>query len=205
MSQLFGESHRRLQRRFDTERLADRIEQRLFREKMTEDDRCFIEARDMFFLATADAAGRPNCSYKGGDTGFVRVIDESTLVFPNYDGNGMYLSMGNVGENAHVGLLFIDFENQKRLRVNGVATIEEAASVSPPFPAAQFVVKVAVRQVFPNCPRYIHKMQRVEPSQFVPRPAVRTPVPGWKRMEWACDVLPAGDPARVPEDPESPR
>lgn len=204
MSQLFGENHRRLQRRFDTERLADRIEQRLFREKMMEDDRSFIERRDMFFLATSDPAGRPNCSYKGGDTGFVRVLDESTLVFPNYDGNGMYLSMGNVGENAHVGLLFIDFANQKRLRVNGVATLEEAASVSPPFPEAQFVVKVAVRQVFPNCPRYIHKMQRVEPSKFVPRPAVRTPVPDWKRMEWALDVLPADDPARISDEAAPP-
>ena len=205
MSKLFGDSHRQLQRQFDTERLADRIEQRLFREHITDDDRAFIERMDLFFLATADAAGRPNCSYKGGDPGFVRVIDPQTLVFPNYDGNGMYISMGNAVENPHVGLLFIDFENQKRLRVNGVAQIAAAGSVDPPYPEAQFVVKVSVRQVFPNCPRYIHKMQRIEPSKFVPRPAVRTPVPGWKRMEWACDVLPAGDPARVPEDPESPR
>jgi uncharacterized protein len=200
MSKLFGESHRRLQRRFDTERLADRIEERLFREKITAEDRAFIERMDMFFLATADAAGRPNCSYKGGDPGFVRVLDESTIVFPNYDGNGMYLSMGNVAENANVGLLFIDFENQKRLRVNGVATMDSSASVDPPYIESQFVIKVAVRQIFPNCPRYIHKMQRVEPSKFVPRPAVRTPVPGWKRMDWATDVLPAGDPALVPEE-----
>jgi hypothetical protein len=100
MSKLFGESQRQLQRRFDTERLADRIEERLFREKITAEDRAFIERMDMFFLATADAAGRPNCSYKGGDPGFVRVLDDSTIAFPNYDGNGMYLSMGNVTENA---------------------------------------------------------------------------------------------------------
>ncbi len=203
MSKLFGESHRRLQRQFDTERLADRIEQRLFREKLTDEDRAFVERVDMFFLATADAFGHPNCSYKGGDPGFVRVLDERTLVFPNYDGNGMYLSMGNAAENAHVGMLFIDFENQKRLRVNGVAEIDSAASVAPPYPEAQFVVRVTVRQVFPNCPRYIHKMLKVEPSKFVPRPAVATPVPGWKRMEWASDVLPAGDPARVAQEPDS--
>jgi hypothetical protein len=204
MSKLFGTTHRQLQRQFGTERLADRIEQRLFREHITDDDRAFIEKLDLFFLATADAAGRPNCSYKGGDPGFVRVIDERTLVFPNYDGNGMYLSMGNAAENPHVGLLFIDFENQKRLRVNGIAEIAAASSLDPPYMEAQFVVKVSVRQVFPNCPRYIHKMQRVEPSKFVPRPAVRTPVPGWKRMDWACDVLPAGDPARLPEEPQPP-
>ena len=199
MSTLFGDSQRQLQRQFDTERLADRIEERLCREGMTIDDRAFIERMDMFFLATADGAGRPNCSYKGGDPGFVRVLDEHTLVFPNYDGNGMYISMGNVMENDHVGLLFIDFENQKRLRVNGVARIEPSESLELPYPEAQFVVKVTVQQVFPNCPRYIHKLQLVERSKFVPRPALPTPVPGWKRMEWASDVLPAGDPARTPE------
>ena len=200
MSELYGDSHRRLQREFDTERLADRVEQRLFRAHLTNDDRAFIERLDMFFLATADAAGRPNCSYKGGDPGFVRVLDERTLVFPNYDGNGMYLSMGNAAENAHVGLLFIDFEQQQRLRVNGVAQIEPAESLESPYSEAQFVVKIMVRQVFPNCPRYIHKLQLVERSKFVPRPAQPTPVPGWKRTDWASDVLPARDPARLPEE-----
>src|SRR5579871_462095 len=204
MSRLYGESHRQLQRRFDTERLADRIEERLFREHVTDDDRAFIERVDMLFLATADAHGRPNCSYKGVDPGFVRVIDPRTLVFPNYDGNGMYLSMGNVLVNPSIGLLFIDFANQKRLRVNGVARIVPADSVDPPYPEAQFIVQVSVQQVFPNCPRYIHKQQQIEPSQFVPRPSVRTPVPGWKRMEWARDVLPGGDPACSPESSEPP-
>jgi uncharacterized protein len=202
VSILFGKSHRRLQREFDTERLADRIEERLFREFINADDRAFIERLDMFFLATADAAGRPNCSYKGGAPGFVRVLDPLTLVFPNYDGNGMYISMGNTLENSHVGVLFIDFENQKRLRLNGTASIVAANSVLPAYVEAQFVVKVAVRQVFPNCPRYIHKMQLVERSKFVPLSRIKTPVPGWKRTDWACDVLPAGDPARLPDDPK---
>lgn len=199
MSKLFGDSHRKLQREFDTARLADRIEERLCRDHITADDRAFIERLDMFFLATADAAGRPNCSYKGGDPGFVRVLDERTLVFPNFDGNGMYLSMGNTRDNPQVGMLFIDFENQKRLRVNGSAQIVPADEVQPQYPEAQFLVKVAVREVFPNCPRYIHKLQLVERSKFVPRAAVPTPVPAWKRMDWACDVLPAGDPAREPD------
>lgn len=200
MSKLYGESHRKLQREFDTERLADRIEERLFHENITPDDQVFIERMDMFFLATADAEGRPNCSYKGGDPGFIRVLDPRTLAFPNYDGNGMYLSMGNTLENPEVGMLFIDFENRKRMRLNGTARIEPASSVEPAYPEAQFVVKVKVRQVFPNCPRYIHKMQLVERSSFVPHAAVTTPVPGWKRSEWACDVLPANDPALRPDD-----
>ena len=122
-------------------------------------------------------------------------------MFPVFDGNGMYLSLGNASENPAIGMLFIDFENQKRLRVNGSATFAAADSVAPPYLETQFVVRVAVRQVFPNCPRYIHKMQRVESSKFVPRPGVRTPVPGWKRMDWAFDALPARDPARDPENP----
>ena len=199
MSKLFGDTHRQLQRDFDTERLADRIEERLFHEHLTPDDRAFIERMDMFFLATADSAGRPNCSYKGGDPGFVRVLDPATLVFPNYDGNGMYISMGNAVANNHVGLLFIDFANQKRLRVNGTVQIAPADSVTPTYPEAQFAVIITVKQVFPNCPRYIHKLQLVERSKFVPRATISTPVPGWKRMDWACDVLAAGDPARLPD------
>jgi uncharacterized protein len=200
MSKLFRPSHRALQQQFDTERLADRIEVRLFREALTDEDQSFITRLDCFFLATADADGFPNCSYKGGDPGFVRALDACTLVFPNFDGNGMYLSLGNARENPAVGMLFIDFENQKRLRVNGFASFAAADSVDPPYAEAQFVVRIAVRQVFPNCPRYIHKMLRVEPSKFVPRAGAPTPVPAWKRMDWACDVLPAGDPARDPEN-----
>ena len=200
MSTLYNESHRGLQGEFDTVRLADRIEERLLHQQITPDDRAFIERMDMFFLATADRAGRPSCSYKGGDPGFVRVLDSQTLAFPNYDGNGMYLSMGNTIENPEVGMLFIDFENRKRLRINGTARIEPANSVAPAYREAQFVMTVRVRQIFPNCPRYIHKMQLVERSQFVPREAIKTPVPGWKRSDWACDVLAANDPALEPEN-----
>ncbi len=196
MSKLYRSSHRALQARYDTARLADRIEATLFREQFTTEDRAFIERLDMFFLATADAEGRPSCSFKGGDRGFVRVSGAAELVFPCYDGNGMFLSMGNATENANVGLLFIDFESPKRLRVNGTAQLVPAESVSPPYFEAQFLVRVNVRQIFPNCPRYVPKLQRVEPSLFVPRAGTVTPVPGWKRMDWAKDVLPAGDPAR---------
>jgi predicted pyridoxine 5'-phosphate oxidase superfamily flavin-nucleotide-binding protein len=196
MSRIFGDRHRELQRRFDTERLADRIEERLVRDHLSDENRAFIESLDMFFLATADASGRPNCSYKGGDPGFVRVLDPRTLAFPIYDGNGMYLSAGNTLDNPHVGLLFIDFINRKRLRVNGAAQLAGTETLAPPYAEAQFIVRVAVREVFPNCPRYIHRLGAAERSEFVPRAGVTTPVPNWKRMDWAVDVLPAGDPAR---------
>jgi predicted pyridoxine 5'-phosphate oxidase superfamily flavin-nucleotide-binding protein len=153
---------------------------------------------DMFFLATADAEGRPQCSYKGGEPGFVRVLDATTIAFPNYDGNGMYLSMGNLAVNPHVGLLFIDFTAQRpsRLRLNGEASIDERDPLVDAYPGAQFVVRVRATQVFPNCPRYIHRMALVERSRFVPDAGGQQPVPDWKRTDWACDVLPADDPAR---------
>jgi len=202
MSTIYGTTHRALQREFDTERLADRIEQRLSRSALTDDDRAFVERLDMFFLATVDSAGQPTCSYKGGDPGFVRVLDPKTLAFPCYDGNGMFLSMGNIAAHAEVGLLFIDFASPKRLRVHGKARREPAGFAQPPWPESQFTVVVDVRQVFPNCPRYIHKQRIEEHSAFVPRAGVATPVPGWKRMDWAVDVLPASDPASDPDGGE---
>jgi predicted pyridoxine 5'-phosphate oxidase superfamily flavin-nucleotide-binding protein len=196
----YHDGSRRLQDRFDTRRLADRLDERFVqRGTIDADDRAFIERLDMFFLATADAAGHPQCSYKGGDPGFVRVLDERTVAFPNYDGNGMYLSMGNVLVNPHVGMLFVDFVSKRpsRLRVNGVARVDEHDPLLESWPGAQFVIRVDVVEVFPNCPRYIHRMALVERSSYVP-PADGTPppVPGWKRTDWACDVLPADDPAR---------
>lgn len=201
MKSMFHEGSRALQDRFNTRRLADRIEGRLVHDEIGEGDQRFIESVDMFFLATADAEGRPNCSYKGGAPGFVRVVDARTIAFPNYDGNGMYLSMGNVEKNAHVGLLFIDFERGSRMRLNGVASIDETDPLMSDYLEAQFIVRVRVREVFPNCPRYIHKLQRVEPSAFVPSAACETPVPNWKRSDWARDALPENDPARDPSKP----
>jgi predicted pyridoxine 5'-phosphate oxidase superfamily flavin-nucleotide-binding protein len=198
----YHEGSRQLQDQFDTRRLADRLDERFVQRRVIGDgDKAFIEARDMFFLATADAEGRPQSSYKGGEPGFVRVLDEKTIAFPNYDGNGMYLSMGNLLVNPEVGMLFIDFTGNppSRVRVNGTASIDDADPLLSEFEGALFVIRVRVREVFPNCPRYIHRMQLVERSKFVPRADCAPPVPGWKRKEWARDVLPAGDPAREDE------
>jgi predicted pyridoxine 5'-phosphate oxidase superfamily flavin-nucleotide-binding protein len=199
MTSTYHRGSRRLQDRFDTRRLADRLDERFVQAAVIDaDSRAFIERMDMFFLATADAEGQPQCSYKGGDPGFVHVLDEHTIAFPNYDGNGMYLSMGNLLVNPQVGMLFIDFtaERPSRLRLNGVASIDERDELVSAWPGAQFVVRVAATQVFPNCPRYIHRMALVERSRFVPREQRTVPVPEWKRTDWACDVLPADDPAR---------
>jgi predicted pyridoxine 5'-phosphate oxidase superfamily flavin-nucleotide-binding protein len=192
---LFNEGSRGYQDRFDTRRLADRIDERLVRDWIDDDDRAFVERCDMLFLATADAAGRPQCSYKGGEPGFVRVVDKHTIAFPNYDGNGMFLSAGNALVNPHVGLLFISFEERKRMRLNGVAEHVGDDPLLAEFPEAQFLWRVRATEVFPNCPRYIHRYQLVERSRFVPKTGCDTPVPEWKQREWARDVLAADDPA----------
>ena len=189
----YHEGSRALQDRFGTRRLADRLDEKfLARGVIDSDDRAFIERMDMFFLATADAAGRPDCSYKGGDPGFVRVLDERTVAFPNYDGNGMYRSLGNALRHPDVGMLFVDFtaERPARLRLNGSASIDDDDPLTATYAGAQFVVRVTVREVFPNCPRYIHRMALVERSPYVPHAGERAPEPEWKRADWARDVVP---------------
>ena len=199
MSGIYHEGSRELQDRFDTRRLADRLEQVKVHDSFTPADREFIAALDMFFIATADESGQPTCSYKGGDPGFVRVVDDHTVAFPNYDGNGMYLSMGNLRVNPSVGLLFIDFERQRRMRVDGTATVRLDDELIAEYPEAQFIVRVQARRIYPNCPRYIHHYALVERSRFVPHARETTPVPAWKQTDWASDVLPANDPARTAE------
>ncbi len=194
----YHDGQRHFQDRYDTRRLADRIEKVLHRDHIDDADRAFIERADMFFLATADAEGRPQCSYKGGEPGFVRVLDERTIAFPNYDGNGMYLSAGNARVNPNVGLLFIDFELRRRMRLNGVASQAGDDPLLAEWPEAQFVWRVEAREVFPNCPRYIHEYRLVERSRFVPKSECETPVPRWKTEEWSRDALPEGDPAADP-------
>jgi hypothetical protein len=195
MSDIYHDGNRRLQDQFDTRRLADRLLD-IVTDSIDAHGKAFIEQRDMFFLATVDEEGRANCSYKGGEPGFVRVLDEHTIAFPNYDGNGMYLSMGNVLETRQVGLLFIDFEDQWRMRLNGEATIDAHDPLMAEYPEAQFIVRVHAREVFPNCPRYIHQYQLVKRSKFVPKSECPTPVPSWKTGGWVDDVLPENDAAR---------
>ncbi|HXK33926.1 MAG TPA: pyridoxamine 5'-phosphate oxidase family protein [Dehalococcoidia bacterium] len=193
---IYHDGSRMLQDRFDTRRLADRLEENIVKDHIDGKDKAFIERMDMFFMATVDDQGHANCSYKGGEPGFVKVLDEKTIAFPNYDGNGMYLSMGNLVKTRQAGLLFIDFENQWRMRLNGEATIDVDDPLKAQWPEAQFIVRVTAREVFPNCPRYIHKMKLVERSRFVPKDQCPTPVPAWKAGAWVADVLPEDDPAR---------
>ena len=188
----YHDGNRQFQDRFDTRRLADHLTGRV-KETIGESQKEFIEKADMFFLATCDHRGLPTCSYKGGDPGFVRVLDERWLAFPNYDGNGKFQSMGNLLKNPNVGMLFVDFEGQQRLRLQGIATILDDDELLSEYPEAQFVIRVQATEVYTNCPRYVHKYQLVERSVFVPRQGLETPVPEYKKREDLQEFLPARD------------
>lgn len=190
---MYHNGMRQLQDAHETRPLADRLEQVTARTAFTEEDCAFIERCPMFFIATSDTDGHPDCSYKGGLPGFVRAVDSRTLVFPEYDGNGMYRSWGNVLVNPHVGLLFLDFENSKRIRVNGKAQISEDDPLRAEYTGSVFIIRVTATRIFPNCPRYIHKMQLVEYSAYAPRPNYTPPEPAWKSFDVFRDALPARD------------
>ena len=136
----------------------------------------------MFFLATADAEGQPDVSYKGGVPGFVRVVDDRTLTFPDYDGNGMFKSLGNLLVNPNVGLLFIDMQKPRRLRINGTATVSRDDPLIAQTVGAQMIVRVNTHAIFPNCPRYIPQLTLAEPSIYAPRPGGDFPEPKWKEF-----------------------
>jgi predicted pyridoxine 5'-phosphate oxidase superfamily flavin-nucleotide-binding protein len=177
---LYHEGNRRLQDRFDSRRISDRLE-KLARTAFTSDDRAFIESASYFFLATADGKGRPDCSFKGGPPGFVRVTGPSELAFPDYDGNGMFKSLGNIVANQEVGLLFIALHGKaQRLRINGRAAVSHDDPLLATTVGAQLIVRVATRAIFPNCPRYIPTMQVIEPSIYTPQAGREPPEPAWK-------------------------
>jgi len=191
MSEIYGAEHRVLQQTFDTTRLANRVDELVVRPELSKDQKAFIESRDMFFLTSVDHRGYPTCSYKGGAPGFVRVVDPKTIVFPSYNGNGMFLSMGNIVGNQKVGMLFIDFETPHRLRVHGVAAIDKNDPLFADFAGAEFLVRVTVTETFINCPRYIHKYQRLQTSKYAPQAGCAAPpVPQWKRIDAIQDALP---------------
>ena len=190
---MYHQGMRKLQELRETVQLADRLEQVVVRSSFTDEDRTFIERSCMFFIATADPDGQPDCSYKGGLPGFVRVLDEKTLAIPDYDGNGMYRTWGNVLVNPQIGLLFLDFEQPKRLRVNGTAQVSADDPLRPEFPGSVFIIRITATKIFPNCPRYLHRMQLTELSAHAPRQGHEPPVPAWKTFEVFRDALPARD------------
>ena len=188
---MYHEGNRALQDAFGSRALADRLDEKLRRERFNDDDAAFIGSLGFFFLATADAQGRPDCSFKGGPPGFARVAAPDLLVFPDYDGNGMFKSLGNLGVNPNVGILFIAMdEAPKRLRVNGTAQVVGDDPLMAGVPGAQLLVKVTPVDIFPNCPRYVPNLQLVAPSPYTPDPVAAPVEPAWKSFELFEGVVP---------------
>ena len=183
-SAMFHDGNRQLQDVFESRRIADRLEERLTHFAFSEGDKAFVESAMFFFLATADAEGKPDCSFKGGTPGFVRVTGPAELAFPDYDGNGMFKSLGNILVNPSVGLLFIDMgAKPRRVRVNGIASVSRDDPLMQLFAGAQLLVRVTARAIFPNCPRYIPVAGADEPSKYAPRPGYEPPEPAWKGFD----------------------
>lgn len=196
MSSIYDEQHRFWQDRHGSRHLADRLEEQMHSE-FSDDERSFIEAATMLFIATADERGHPTVSYKGGAPNFVRVVGKTEIIFPNYDGNGMFLSLGNINRNKSVGLLFIDFDRPRRLRIQGDACVATSRQDLAVFPGADAIVRVTARQIFPNCGRYIHHSRGMEISKHVPDGNGRQPFPAWKRLDIFKDVISDDDRRRV--------
>lgn len=191
MSNIYGAAHRSLQDAYDTRRLADLIEGGFVAKEIDDNLKAFLQSRDMFFLSTVDQNGNPTVSYKGGDPGFVKVVDSKTIAFPFFDGNGMFYSWGNINGNAKIGMLFIDFETPNRVRVQGTARVDANDPLMMDYVEAQGIVRVTVDALWPNCPRYVHRYQKQKASRYVPRAACETPIAGWKRIDIVQGALPA--------------
>ena len=189
----YSPSQRACQERFDSVPLADRVEQAIVADAVDDFFGGFIASRDFFFLATVDGNGMPTVSYKGGAAGLVRVVDPTTLAFPNYDGNGMFLSVGNIDDSHKIGMLFIDLETPNRLRIQATASVSDDDELLSTWPGADLVVRARVEKVFHNCGRYIHKHERVSASKYVPAADGTASYPAWKRIDMVQDVLPTKD------------
>lgn len=197
MTIYYSKEHRVLQTQFGTSKMADRIAELASHNEFNDDAKGFIAHSAMFFLTTINDKGEPTVSYKGGDVGFVKVLDSTTLIFPNYDGNGMFLSMGNIIGNPQIGMLFISFETPHRIRVQGTASVSQDPTLLAHYKEADIVVTVKLTELWQNCPRYIPKYEKIRDSRYVPRADCETPLAEWKRVDLLQDVLPVDDLAKA--------
>jgi uncharacterized protein len=179
----YTDSQRRIQEQFESRKLADAVEKAIVTDRLDDRHTGFISSRDYFFLSTVNGAGEPTVSYKGGNVGIVKILDNQTLAFPAYDGNGMMLSLGNIGETARIGLLFIDFETPNRIRVQATASLHAEDELMAHYPGAFMIVRARIDRVFLNCARYIHPHQRLSTSKYVPASDGSQPFPAWKRID----------------------
>lgn len=200
MDHFYGEQNRHFQDEFGTRKMADLLKEVIFNTEFDEDNKTFIESLSSFFLTTIDHRGRPTVSHKGGDAGYLKIIDKNTLIFPSYNGNGMYLSMGNLNANGEVGLLFISFETPRRVRMQGIATISKDPTLLAHYKEADLVVSVKLTELWINCPRYVPKYEKVRESRYTPRADIETSLAGWKQIDGVENALDDSDLAKKKND-----
>jgi predicted pyridoxine 5'-phosphate oxidase superfamily flavin-nucleotide-binding protein len=192
---MFHDGNRALQDKYGGRAVADKIVDLVEAQTVSDEFKDFIEGLPFFFLATS-GGGNTDCSFKGGEPGFVRVVAPDRIIFPDYDGNRMYKSLGNITQNPDVGLLFMRFGAEEgqgalylRVRVSGKATVHDEHEALASYPGAKRIVEVAVTHVFPNCPRYIPHMEMVEPSRHIPKADEDQPTPAWKEIPPIAELL----------------
>jgi hypothetical protein len=190
----YHEGMSELQDRFDGRRVAEAIERHRKHYEFWDDEKELIETSPFFFIGTS-WNDYIDCSVKSGDPGFVKIVGPNIIEYPEYDGNSMYRTLGNISRNPNVGLLFVRFDGKsRRMRVNGRATILEDAAAKARHFGAQIVVRIEC-EVYPNCPRYVPDLAGATSSPYVPREGQDAPPPPeWKRRDYIRDILPAGDP-----------
>lgn len=193
--ELFGAGARMLQDELGTRRLADTIATHTMHDALTDDDIDLVRAQSTVWLATVDADGWPDVSYKGGAIGFVEVVSPGELRIPMYDGNGMQRTLGNIVDTGRVALLFVDTARPWRMRIHGTAIVSSTTADVERHPGADVVVIVTPTRIFPNCGRYIHQEGII--SEFVPDEHGDAPLPDWKRHEYLRPVLPERDQERL--------
>lgn len=192
---MFNDGNRELQDKYGGRAVADRIVELVETSTFTEEFQEFVESVPFFFLATS-AGDNTDCSFKGGAPGFVRVTAPDQLIFPDYDGNRMYKSLGNIHENPNVGLLFMRFGAEEgqgalylRLRVSGKASVHDDHEALASYPGAKRIVQVDVTHIFPNCPRYVPQMEEVAASRHIPQAGQEQPTPEWKKIPPIAELL----------------
>ncbi|MEU3937168.1 pyridoxamine 5'-phosphate oxidase family protein [Streptomyces sp. NPDC029044] len=155
--------------RFYGEQVLDRLNSR-----MTE----FVARQEMFFLATADGHGECDSTFRAGPPGFLQVIDATTLAYPEYRGNGVMASLGNIRENPHVGILMIDFSQDRiGLHVNGRARLVTDEAMRRTYPGLpvdpvpgrrpQMWVEVEVEEAYIHCSKHIPRLVKAPLRQSV--------------------------------------
>lgn len=192
--EFYHEGMRTLQDRYEGRDVADRLHEHRVQSEFQETDRALIESAPFFFLATASDE-TVDCSFKGGAPGFVKVTGANTLEWPDYDGNRMYRSLGNIAQNPLIGMLFFRFDGHlydghaARLRINGRAEIDDSPEAIKHLPGAKRLVRVRVEHVFPNCPRYIPTLEMTAVSEYAPRKDYIPPDPQWKSRPMVKDIF----------------